>query len=109
MAKKKTVKKSGTRRPRPPQNEVQKLAQKLVSWAGKLPKKQQELLERLLSRAESSEITIGGATYEIEPTIEEAVMDALADFRSLNLPGVGWSGWLANWERQRPWARQCHL
>ena len=103
MAKKKTVKKSGTRRPRPSQNEVQNLAQKLVKWADRFPKKQQELLVRLLSRAESSKITIDGFTYEIEPTVEEAVMDALASFRSLSLPGLDWSGW----ELSPPWGRQC--
>ena len=102
MAKKKTAKKSGTRLPRPPENEVQELAQKLVRWADKLPKQQRELLERVLSRAESSEITIGRDTYEIEPTIEEAVMDALASFRSLDLPGLG----LPGWQLTPPWARQ---
>jgi hypothetical protein len=92
VAKKKTVKKSGTRRPGPPQNEVEKLAQKLVTWAGKLPKTQQELLVRLLARAKSGKLP-RGATCETELTVEEAVRDALASFGSLNLPGWQHSIW----------------
>jgi len=83
-------------------DEVQQLAQKLVDWAQKLPEEQQALLKRLLSRAESHEITIGQDRYLIEPSVEQVVMDALASFKSLNLPGLSW---VKNWPLSPPWPR----
>ena len=84
MAKKKIVKKSGTRLKGQPQDDVQQLAQNLDTWAKKeLPPNQRTLLQLLLSRSESREIKIGKGSYVIKINIDKtniknAVMDALA-------------------------------
>jgi hypothetical protein len=66
------------------QNEVEKLAQNLDTWAKeKLPPKQQALLQWLLSRVESQEVKIGKGSHATkinidETNIKKAAMDAFA-------------------------------
>lgn len=87
MAKKKTVKKAGTRLQSQPPDEVQQLAQSLDTWAKKLPPRQQTLLRWLLSRAKSRQIKIGKGISVTkinidETNIKKAVMDALAPLKT---------------------------